>query len=142
MMITKAKLILLALTGAGMAVNGLFMLIDPMMWFDTTPGVARTGLPNLHFIRDIGLVYFAVGAGLIWAVRDVHNRLALCVAASVWLMGHALFHTWEVLAGVCTLSQYLVDVPGVLLPGLLSVLLCFAVKDDAKEAQDNVRMVA
>ena len=34
------------------AANGVFMLINPSLWYTAVAGVERTGLFNQHFIRD------------------------------------------------------------------------------------------
>ena len=91
----KLKIIALAATGILTALNGLFMIIEPLTWFETIPGVSRTGLPNSHLIRDVGIAYLAIGMGLIWVIKSAAHRFAVCVAATAWLGGHALFHFWE-----------------------------------------------
>ena len=40
--------------------NAIFMLVAPITWYETTPGVVLTGPPNIHFIRDIGLIYLTI----------------------------------------------------------------------------------
>ena len=42
--------------------NGLVMWFAPHFWYETVPGVAMMGPFNLHFIRDIALV-FGMSAG-------------------------------------------------------------------------------
>ena len=42
--------------------NGLVMWFAPHFWYEAVPGVAMMGPFNLHFIRDIALV-FGMSAG-------------------------------------------------------------------------------
>jgi hypothetical protein len=46
---------MVAFNGIFLSVNGLFMLVAPLVWYEFIPGVTDTGLFNQHFIRDIGL---------------------------------------------------------------------------------------
>jgi hypothetical protein len=120
--ITLALALLLAML---MAANGLAMLGDPQAWYARVPGVTATGAFNQHFIRDIGLIYLLVGACFAaGAIRPVH-RVALWLAASLWLAGHALFHFWEVAAGICGADAIPRDFVGVTLPALIGLGLAF-----------------
>lgn len=100
--------------------NGLAMLVDPIGWFWRVPGVPETGGYNAHFIRDIGMIYALIGIGFVAGVRLAKQRVALWGAAAAWLMAHALFHLWEVAAGICAPSAIPRDFLGVTLPGLLA----------------------
>jgi hypothetical protein len=46
---------------AGLAVNGLAMLVDPSFWYQPIPGVQNTWPLSHHFVRDAGC---AVTCGL------------------------------------------------------------------------------
>ncbi|VVO35451.1 hypothetical protein [Pseudomonas fluorescens] len=94
-------LVFAAALGVAMAANGVFVLIAPALWYTEVPGVARTGLFNQHFIRDIGLLYVAIGAAFIAGNLSVVHRVLLWASATAWLTAHALFHFWEVAAGIC-----------------------------------------
>ena len=50
-----AILIMVAFNAIFLSLNGLFMLIAPLVWYDFVPGVTDTGFFNQHFIRDIGI---------------------------------------------------------------------------------------
>lgn len=104
-------------------VNGLSMLVDPIGWFWRVPGVPESGGYNAHFIRDIGMIYALTGGGLVAGVWLTSQRIALWGAAALWLMMHALFHLWEVAAGICAPSAIPRDFLGVTLPGLLATML-------------------
>ena len=116
-------------TGAAIALglftlaNGVFMLAAPQDWFWRVPGVSATGGYNQHFIRDIGLIYALVGAGLLVGIRARGQRAALWSFAAAWLTGHALFHFWEVAVGICGSDAIPRDFMGVTLPAILALLL-------------------
>jgi hypothetical protein len=44
-----------------LAANGVAMFVDPPAWYAAVPGVANTGPLNHHFVRDLGVAYFAAG---------------------------------------------------------------------------------
>jgi hypothetical protein len=106
-----------------LCINGVFMLIAPKTWYDLVPGVAATGFFNQHFVRDIGLIQFFLGAAFVAGVWRQALRMALWSAATLWLAGHALFHVWEVAAGICAPSALLRDFPAVSLPALIGLVL-------------------
>jgi hypothetical protein len=85
-----------ALLAAGLAANGLAMLLVPDAWYHAVPGVVFTGPLNTHFVRDIGCAY---------------------------LVADAAVHLGETLAGLCGWSRWAADVPGVLVPALLAAWL-------------------
>jgi uncharacterized protein YjeT (DUF2065 family) len=108
--------------GVVMVVNGVVMLLLPATWYALVPGVAGTGPLNSHFVRDIGAAYLVAGGGIAWFLRDPRARCA-AVAAAAFLLTHALIHVADAIAGRETLDQLLVDVPTVLLPGVLVLTL-------------------
>ena len=108
---------------AAAAVNGVVMLISPDGWYGAVPGVTTTGPFNQHFIRDIGLIFLLLGLALLVGIRRPAVRTLLWTTAAVWLSGHALFHLWEVAAGICSASAISRDFPAVSLPAILTSLL-------------------
>ncbi len=80
-------------------VNALAMLIAPEVWYELTPGASDTGPFNVHFVRDIGIAYLAVGVGL-WLGVTNHRLQALsgALVAMVFVGGHAVFHFIEMFA--------------------------------------------
>jgi lipopolysaccharide export LptBFGC system permease protein LptF len=42
---------------------------------------------------------------------------------SIWLLGHALFHLWEVAVGICSPSVIPRDFPAVTLPAIIAAIL-------------------
>src|ERR1700754_102848 len=113
------------LLGAALGANGVFMLLAPNEWYLAVPGVTSTGPFNQHFLRDIGLIFVLLsGAFLLGAARP-QFRVVLWGAASIWLLGHALFHQWEVAVGICSPSVIPRDFPAVTLPAIIGILLTF-----------------
>lgn len=109
--------------GLGLAGNGLYMLADPARWYFAVPGVTTTGPFNQHFIRDIGLIFALVGLAFLAGAARPAMRVALWGASAFWLSGHALFHIWEVLVGICGPSALVQDFPAVTLPALIALAL-------------------
>ncbi len=70
--------------------NGLWMLVDPRLWYDTIPGITMLGPYNTHFLRDVGIVYGVCAGGFIWGLRAGASP-ALIVAAA-WPSLHAIYH--------------------------------------------------
>ena len=106
-------------------VNGLVMLIAPLTWYDTVPGVIQTGMFNQHFVRDIGLIYILLGLGFAFGAIRSSGRVEFWAAGSAWLTVHGLFHLWEVAVGICSSSALVRDFPGVTIPALIGLFLTF-----------------
>ena len=99
------------------------MLVSPEHWYVLVPGVTSTGPFNQHFLRDIGLIFvFLGGAFLVGAARP-QVRILLWGAGAIWLLGHALFHFWEVAVGICSPSDLVRDFPAVTLPAIIATVL-------------------
>jgi len=130
---TRTEQIMLVLVGLMLALNGLYMIIAPLGWYEAVPGVARTGPPNPHFIRDIGLMYLTSAGLLALALRRPDQKRLLIGIAALWISAHGLFHIWEWLAGVCTFDQFLTDAPGVIVPAI--ILIALALLPAAKQEQ-------
>lgn len=107
--------------GAGALANGCFMLASPANWYFAVPGVTTTGPFNQHFLRDIGLIFLFIGAAYLIGTRRPAYRVPLWAAASLWLTGHALFHFWEVVVGICGPSALARDFAAVTLPAILGL---------------------
>jgi len=80
----------LYVVGALAVLNGFAMWFAPMTWFETVPGVSMMGPFNLHFVRDIALVYAFSGGAMIWGAAT--NVGAIAIAGATWPALHALFH--------------------------------------------------
>jgi hypothetical protein len=120
------------LLGAVMVANATWQLTAPEGWYWAIPGVPARGPFNQHFVRDLGVIYALSGAGLILGALHPAQRFGYWWAPTVWLVGHALLHFWEVLVGICGPSSLVEDFAGVTLPALTTlVLLAYARRADA-----------
>lgn len=104
-----------------LTLNGLFMIVEPKLWYEVIPGVVSTGFYNQHFIRDIGIVQLMLGMAYIVGWRKPTDRLVLWVVATLWLIAHAVFHLWEVAVGICGPSALLRDFVAVSLPAIIGI---------------------
>ena len=84
--------IVLGLAAAFLAGDAIFQLAEPMAWYWTIPGVPLTGPYNPHFVRDIGAAYLAVVVGFAWFAWRPHQGWPALVAATTFLVGHAVIH--------------------------------------------------
>lgn len=113
---------MVALVALFCLVNGGMMLADPLGWYFSLPTVIATGPPNSHFIRDIGAAYILSGAVLGFAAVNIRMRWLAALAGSGWLTLHALIHVFEVSTGICSPSDFVKDIPGVLGPPILVLI--------------------
>jgi hypothetical protein len=118
-----AVVIMVAFNGILLSVNGLFMLVAPLAWYDFVPGVADTGFFNQHFIRDIGIIQLFLGLAFGIGMVAPDRRVGLWGAATLWLIAHAVFHLWEVAVGICSPSAIPRDFAGVTLPAIIGTVL-------------------
>ena len=116
---------LAVLFGAALEVNGVFMLASPESWYFAVPGVTSTGPFNQHFLRDIGLIFLFLGGAFLAGVGQPQLRVFLWGAPTIWLIGHGLFHFWEVAVGICSPSVIPRDFPAVTLPAIIGAMLTF-----------------
>ncbi|MCC6828472.1 MAG: hypothetical protein IT550_09620 [Novosphingobium sp.] len=127
-------LALAAVLGLGSAANGFFMLISPANWYFAVPGVTTTGPFNQHFVRDIGIIFLLVGIAMLTGIARPAVRVPLWSAAALWLAGHALFHFWEVVVGICGTGALAQDFPAVTLPAIVTTALAlWAWRDTARD---------
>jgi len=104
--------------------NALWMLAGPMHWYHEVPaGVPDTGPFNAHFVRDIGCAFAAVGVALIWAGRSPQQRFPLVTVSALFLGAHALLHLYDTARGALDAHHLLLDLPGVYVPGVLTVAI-------------------
>lgn len=111
--------ILIALAALFALLNGAFMLWDPFGWYQAVGTVKFTGPPNQHFIRDIGIAFFASGVMLGYAAGYPSGRWMAALAGSLFLAAHGALHIYEVLTGICAQDVFWKDAPGVLGPPLM-----------------------
>ena len=127
---SKVIFTIASLLGLAAFANGLFMLIAPEQWYWLVPGVPERGLFNQHFLRDIGMIYMLIGGVLIYgalytSVLYKKHRFLLWLMPIACLVSHALFHVWEVVAGLSGPETLLVDFAGVILPAIVGMGLLY-----------------
>jgi hypothetical protein len=128
-----------AVLGLVALANGSYMLIAPMNWYFTVPGVPLSGPFNQHFLRDIGLIFVFISAAFLVGIARPEWRVALWGSASLWLAGHALFHVFEVTCGIREPSALVQDFPAVSVPALIGVALTLWAAIDRARPLSNLR---
>ncbi|HXJ33303.1 MAG TPA: hypothetical protein VMS22_04620 [Candidatus Eisenbacteria bacterium] len=117
--------LLLWILGLGNVGNGCWMLANPEGWYRNLPArVPDTGPLNLHFVRDIGCAYTAVGVGMCVAAEVPAARRGVLYGATFFYVAHALLHVADITAGRLPADHWLVDLPGVFAPAILLAILC------------------
>lgn len=118
----RALLWIFGLAGLG---NALWMLADPEGWYHNLPArVPDTGPLNLHFVRDIGCAYAAVGIAFCCAAETPSMRRGVLLGGALFYGFHALLHVADIVAGRLPAEHWLVDLPGVFAPAILLAALC------------------
>jgi len=116
--------IVVGLFGLGNFVNGAWMLWNPAHWYINLPAnVPGSGPLNEHFVRDIGCIFFLLGAFLLIAVRRREWRLQAMVASSAFAAAHALVHVLDSTRGLFGPDQWRYDLGPVYLTTLLLVVM-------------------
>jgi hypothetical protein len=133
--VAAAVITMAIFNGGFLSLNGLFMLIAPLAWYELVPGVTDTGFFNQHFVRDIGMIQLFLGFAFAIGLAVPERRVGLWGASTVWLSGHALFHLWEVAVGICAPSVIPRDFPAVTMPALFGIALTlWAIRNSRTEA--------
>ena len=80
---------------------------------------------NLHFIRDVGLVFIACGGAMIWGAK--HGIKSTVVAGACWPFLHAVFHVqiWAGMRGFALDLITLADFIAVVIPGFAALFAAF-----------------
>lgn len=99
-----------------------FIFLWPLRFYETVPGVARTGAFNSHFLRDVALAYLVSGAAL-WAAAARGAR-ALAVFGAAWPVLHGVVHLWiwAVMRGATLDLVALANLLGIQLPAWAGML--------------------
>lgn len=114
--------VVLALFGLGNLLNGAWMLASPAHWYIHLPAnVPGTGPLNEHFVRDIGCIFFLLGAFLVASIARPRWRLPAMVAASAYSVAHALVHVWDQMRGLLAPDHWRFDVGPIYVGTLLLV---------------------
>lgn len=114
--------------------DGVYQLVAPESWYWVVPGVPDRGPYNQHFVRDIGIIYAVCGVGAILGALNPAQRVAYWWAPIAWLVGHAIFHVWEVIVGICGPESLLEDFAGVTFPAILLLALLLWGRSESQAA--------
>jgi hypothetical protein len=110
----------LLILGLGHLANGVWMLASPGSWYEDLPaGVPDYGPLNVHFVRDIGCAFAAVGVALVWSALRTAHRLPLVAMATLFVGAHAVLHVHDTARGLVDAHHWLLDLPTVYLPTAL-----------------------
>lgn len=108
--------------------TGVYVIVAPIHFYTNIPGVSLMGSFNMHFIRDVGLVFLASGGAMFWGVKKGIKSTA--VAGASWPFLHAVFHIqiWVVMRD-CTIDLVtLADFTAVIIPGFLALYATVKIK--------------
>lgn len=105
--------------------NGIWMLADPSGWFELVPGPASDyGPVNSHFIQDVGGWYMAGGVLFLFASTNPLRFGGVTLIVMLLSNGaHAISHLVAVISGKVDASHWATDMPVVLAPVIVLVLL-------------------
>ena len=116
--------------GVASMLTGIFIFLEPQAFYEIVPGLNQMGPFSVHFIRDVGLAYFAGGAVLVTGAHLADSRLA--IAGSLWFALHGLFHIWIwVHRGLPFDLIFWFDLAAVIIPSTLTIWASFSL--EAKE---------
>lgn len=100
--------------------NGVWMLVDPVHWYHNLPaGVPDFGPLNEHFVRDIGCIFFLLGAALALGAWLPRWRVAACALNAAFYVLHAVVHVIDTLRGLVGPEHWLIDMSGVYVPAAI-----------------------
>jgi hypothetical protein len=120
--------IVLGLFALSNLANGVWMLADPVHWYENLPAaVPDFGPLNEHFIRDIGCAFFLLGAALAVGAFVPSWRLPACAASAAFFGMHALVHVLDTMRGLVGPQHWSIDLPGVYLPTVILIILTWMV---------------
>jgi hypothetical protein len=118
--------IILSIIAVIYGINAFIMWFLPEFWYENTPGVAMMGPFNLHFIRDIALIYLLAAAAFVWALKNNSHTSAYVGAA--WPCMHALFHIQIWMARGLPLDEIaVVNLTGIQLPAWGALYLIYKI---------------
>ncbi len=121
--------IILGFFAAGTLLNGVWMLVDPPHWFENLPaGVPDFGPLNEHFVRDIGSIYFLMGAALAAATVRAAWRPGVVGAVAAFHVLHAVVHVIDTARGLVGPEHWAIDFPGIYVPAAILVWLTWSVR--------------
>jgi hypothetical protein len=108
--------------------NGVWMLGDPVHWYHNLPAaVPDFGPLNEHFVRDIGCIYFLMGAALAVGAFFPAWRVAACAVTTLFYVLHAVVHVVDTARGLVGPEHWVVDLPGIYIPAAILIGLTWLV---------------
>lgn len=117
------KLIYLVFCITGLA-NGVWMLFFPQSWYTDFPAaIPHTGAFNPHFIRDLGVAFIVVALGFGWCATHLDRSRPVHFGLTLFFVGHALIHLFEITTARLPSSHWLTDAPGVFAPAIIMIVL-------------------
>jgi hypothetical protein len=121
----KAMLKLFYIAGCALSLlNGAWMLFFPLSWYTDFPAaVPHTGHFNPHFVRDLGVAFTVAAAGFGWCALNLKRSRPVHAGLTMFFVGHALIHLFEILTGRLPSVHWLIDTPLVFAPALLLLVL-------------------
>jgi hypothetical protein len=140
-MLKYTLIIVVSIMGVALFANGVAMLYDPETSFWNVPGIARSGMYNQQFTRDVGIAYLFVGAGYFLGVRIEAHCAELWCASSLWLFAHALSHIFAMLSATCGPLELMVDFPITVLPVVVGLAAStWAVAERIRSRQETMEI--
>jgi hypothetical protein len=128
--------IVVGLFGLGNLLNGAWMLASPAHWYVNLPAnVPGSGPLNEHFVRDIGCIYFLLGAALLASVPRRELRVGAMIAASAYSAAHALVHVLDQARGLFAPDHWRFDVGPVYAATLLLIALTWKLVREEREVR-------
>jgi len=116
--------IILSVIAVIYGVNALIMWFAPEFWYETTPGVSMMGPFNLHFVRDIALIFLLAAGAFAWTVRN--NSQTVGFVGASWPCMHALFHIQIWIARGIPLDEVaFVNLVGIQLPAWTALYIVY-----------------
>lgn len=79
--------------GASQLALAAWMIVSPGSFFDA---VAGFGTQNDHYIRDVAVLYLAIGVGLLVAATRPSWRFPVLAIAATWYLAHAVNHLFDI----------------------------------------------
>ena len=98
-----------AIGAAGNLAIGLWMLVDPVGWYHSFPGVPGSGPLNEHFVRDIGATFSTLGVALAWGAVRPALRFPLLAVVTLFNTAHAAIHVLDTARGLFPPDQWAID---------------------------------
>ena len=107
--------------------TGLYILFAPVHFYNNVPGLVAMGPYNMHFIRDVALVFIACSGAIAWGCR--YQIRSTAIAGAVWPALHALFHIqiWvgrDFAVDLIAASDFI----AVIIPGFICLWACSQIR--------------